>query len=225
MRGRNVPLRFVTVDEALAWHQIVIEQFGGDPGVRDLGLLESAIAQAQQGFGGEFAYSAPFGMATAYAFHISKNHPFVDGNKRVALTACVAFLQMNGWILVSRGTEAADALLDLILGKWTRVEFASWLEKRSAAEPDEVAAHRHSRWNRDEIQRSEICGCFHCRELFAPGEVVDWIQDSRGDTAQCPRCGIDSVIGSASGFVVASQLLERMHERWFTPPGRLSDGA
>lgn len=127
--------RFVAVDEALAWHHIAVAQYGGDPGLRDRGLLESAIAQPRQSFGGEFANEYPFGMAAAYAFHIAMNHPFVDGNKRAALMCAGAFLRMNGWDLISEGTQAADAVLGLVDGEVDKRGFADWLQKHCRPRP------------------------------------------------------------------------------------------
>lgn len=127
--------RFVTVDEALAWHAISVAQYGGDPGLRDRGLLESAIAQPRQSFGGEFANEYPFGMAAAYAYHIAKNHPFVDGNKRAALMCAGAFLRMNGWDLVSEGVEAADAMLLMVEGALDKAGCAVWLETHCRTRP------------------------------------------------------------------------------------------
>jgi hypothetical protein len=77
------------------------------------------------------------------------------------------------------------------------------------------AAHKHSSCHRDELDRSAVCGCFYCCETCAPAEIEDWCDDE--DTALCPTCGIDSVIGSASGYPVAEQpFLKSMHERWFS---------
>lgn len=70
-------------------------RYGGSPGVRDEGLLESAVAQAAATFGGEYLHNDIFQMAAAYLFHIVQNHPFVDGNKRTGATAAVVFLRMN----------------------------------------------------------------------------------------------------------------------------------
>lgn len=85
--------RFVTRDEAFAYHTVSIEEYGGAHGLRDVGMLESALAMPMQGFSGEYAHAFPFEMAAAYAFHIAKNHPFVDGKKRTALMCCGAFLR------------------------------------------------------------------------------------------------------------------------------------
>lgn len=120
---------FVKMADVLAWHHTALAQYGGAPGLRDSGLLESALAQPQQGFGGQFAHAFPFEMAAAYAFHIAKNHPFMDGNKRAALLCCGAFLRMNGWNLESKGLEAAEAILKLVDGTMNKSAFADWLRE------------------------------------------------------------------------------------------------
>lgn len=76
-----------------------------------------------------------------------------------------------------------------------------------------IDAHTHSARHRDELQSSEIAGCFDCCETFSPSEIEVWIDD--GQCAMCPKCGTDSVIGSASGFPVADkQFLKEMNEFW-----------
>ncbi|NUQ35056.1 MAG: cytoplasmic protein [Planctomycetaceae bacterium] len=67
--------------------------------------------------------------------------------------------------------------------------------------------------NRQEILSSRLCGCFSCLAIFPPDEVVDWTDDDQ--TAICPRCPVDSVIGSASGFPIEKDFLAKMHKRWF----------
>jgi len=120
--------RFVSAADALGFQAIAIERFGGAEGLRDRGLLESALAVPMQGFAGEYAYSYPFGMAAAYAFHISKNHPFIDGNKRAALMCCGGFLRMNGWDLDSDGESAADAIVALVTDQWDKARMEGWLQ-------------------------------------------------------------------------------------------------
>ena len=83
--------------------------------------------------------------------------------------------------------------------------------------PDYFRAHEHSSNHREELSRSALCGCFYCLETFGPGEIAEWTdeRDGVGTCALCPRCGIDAVIGSASGFPVNAEFLRQMHERWF----------
>jgi hypothetical protein len=80
-----------------------------------------------------------------------------------------------------------------------------------------MRAHKHSANHRAEIEASARCGCFYCIETYEPSAIEDWIDDvgGVGTTAQCPRCGIDSVIGDASGFPISEKFLREMHEHWF----------
>jgi hypothetical protein len=79
------------------------------------------------------------------------------------------------------------------------------------------AAHERSMNHRDEIASSDLCGCFHCRSTFPPGDIREWADevDGLGTTALCPRCGIDSVLGSASGYPLTGEFLAQMRRRWF----------
>ena len=94
---------FLEVEDVLLIHQLQIERFGGDPAIRDTGLLASAVAQPQATFGGEFVHRDLVEMAAAYLFHLVSNHAFVDGNKRVGLAAALVFLDLNG-VAVDGGT-------------------------------------------------------------------------------------------------------------------------
>lgn len=88
--------RFLTLAEVLSILQDQTARYGGEFGVRDLGLVSSAIAVPRASFGGQRLHGDLFGMAAAYAFHLCQNHPFVDGNKRVALASALVFLDLNG---------------------------------------------------------------------------------------------------------------------------------
>jgi len=77
-------------------HELAISRFGGSPGLRDTALLESAVSAPQASFGGTSPYADLVEVAAAYLYFLCKNHPFVDGNKRVALGACLVFLRLNG---------------------------------------------------------------------------------------------------------------------------------
>ena len=76
-------------------------------------------------------------------------------------------------------------------------------------------AHRHSINNKNEIEKSNTCGCFYCREMFDPSEIKTWIKDERGETAQCPYCLVDSVIGDASKIELNIRLLETLNKKYF----------
>jgi death-on-curing protein len=102
---------FLTLDEILEIHRDQIERYGGDEGIRDNGLLESAVAMPQQSFGGEYLYRDIFEMAAAYAFHLAENQAFVDGNKRTGLAAAYMFLALNGHRLVEHGDRLYEAMI------------------------------------------------------------------------------------------------------------------
>ena len=82
-------------------------------------------------------------------------------------------------------------------------------------QPDYILAHKHCIENRAEVEASVLCGCFYCVSIYPPSEIVDWIDDQEALTADCPRCGLDAVIGSASGFPITSEFLNLMNEHWF----------
>ena len=87
--------RFLSLDDVLELHEMQLESYGGATGIRDQGLLESAVMRPQASFGGEFVHNDIFEMAAAYAFHITENQPFVDGNKRTALASALVFLDWH----------------------------------------------------------------------------------------------------------------------------------
>lgn len=74
-------------------------------------------------------------------------------------------------------------------------------------------AHGFSSHNRKDLEKDSVCGCFHCLKIFNPIEIDEWCDDN--DTAVCPYCGIDSVIGESSGFSITQQFLKGMHKEWF----------
>jgi hypothetical protein len=78
---------------------------------------------------------------------------------------------------------------------------------------DPSEAHRHSIYHRAEVRKSETCGCFYCLAIYPLAEIAEWTDG--GDTALCPRCGIDAVIGSASGYPVTREFLKEMKAVWF----------
>ena|SRR5438067_9475358 len=92
------------------------------------------------------------------------------------------------------------------------------LNRLLASKPDHVAAHLHSISHRTELMNSDECGCFYCLKVFNPKLIVEWVDedaDGVGRTALCPKCGIDSVIGSASGYPITEHFLQAMHDHWF----------
>ena len=98
-------LEFLSVEDALEIHAMQLARYGGGDGIRDRGLLESAVAQPQMTFDGELVHKDIYSMAAAYLFHIVSNHPFVDGNKRTGLLCALVFLDLNG-ITIEHSSEA-----------------------------------------------------------------------------------------------------------------------
>ncbi len=87
---------FLSTEDVLTLHADQVELYGGEHGVRDMGLLDSAVAQPRASFGGQFLHNDLFEMAAAYLYHLVQNHPFLDGNKRTGAVAAMVFLDLNG---------------------------------------------------------------------------------------------------------------------------------
>jgi len=122
-----VKIRWISGHVVLAIHAEQIAEHGGVSGIRDKNLLDSALARPKN----LASYEDPsvFKLAAAYAFGIAKNHPFVDGNKRVALVVSGTFLYLNGWELNAPEAETANLFFDLAEGKIAEKELAGWFEE------------------------------------------------------------------------------------------------
>lgn len=120
---------FLEIADILDIHQILIEQFGGMSGIRDKGLLESALSQPQATFFGELLHPTIHEQAAAYLYHIAKNHPFLDGNKRTAYGAMEVFLRLNGYNLNLSDEEAYNMVMQVAQSEMTKEELSSLLEK------------------------------------------------------------------------------------------------
>jgi death on curing protein len=112
-------------------HAESIRLFGGLPGVRDEGLLVSAVARAQHRWSYD-AVATPFELAAAYAFGIARNHPFLDGNKRAALLAIRAFLFRNGYRFAPDELDTVAMTEGLAAGSVAEAELAAWVETNSS---------------------------------------------------------------------------------------------
>jgi death on curing protein len=110
----------LTVANVLEIHAEAISQFGGSAGIRETALLESAVAAPQASFGGESVYTDLIEVAAAYHFFLCRNHPFVDGNKRAALGACIVFLRLNGIEPQSDSRSWEDLTLDVAASRLDR---------------------------------------------------------------------------------------------------------
>lgn len=129
---------FLTLEEVLLIHADQISRYGGSSGVRDEGLLASALAQPEAKFGDQFLHPTLAAQAAAYLFHLVKNHPFVDGNKRVGTATALVFLEVNGFELdssldeFSEGTEQTHMeaiVVSAVSGEMTKEDLTCFIER------------------------------------------------------------------------------------------------
>lgn len=121
----------LTLEELVWLHAVAIEEFGGSPGIRDRGALESATGRPLATFGGKNLYGTPFKRAAAVAESIVLNHGFVDGNKRTAMYAMAAWLERDGYAIEAKRGELRDLALSTAGHAFTTDQIAAWLEERS----------------------------------------------------------------------------------------------
>ena len=121
-------MRYLSLAEVLVLHEQIVAQSGGASGLRDLGALQSAVAQPRATFDGVDLYPSLADKAAALAHSLVVNHPFVDGNKRVGHAALETFLVLNGFELVASVDEAERTFLALAAGALSRPDLAAWIE-------------------------------------------------------------------------------------------------
>lgn len=121
---------FLALEEVLAIHENRIRKYGGSSGVRDLGLLQSALGSVEATFGGEFLNESLVEMAAAYLYSICRNHPFIDGNKRTALACALAFIRLNGMRVVADQDELTDLVIGVAEGRVSKAAIAVFFENR-----------------------------------------------------------------------------------------------
>lgn len=115
--------------QIMAMHAYLINEYGGINGLRDDGLLESALAQPRQSAFGEDVYPDIFIKASVYAFTLSENQPFLDGNKRIAVSAMATFLTVNGFELTCSQQELYATIMELANKKISKEQLSTWLKK------------------------------------------------------------------------------------------------
>ena len=118
---------FLELDEVLAIHSDQVHRYGGSAGIRDIGLLQSALAMPRASFDGQFLHGSIHEMAAAYLFHLVQNHPFVDGNKRIGLVAAIAFLGMNRLWLEAEEEELTEFVLQVARGELQKSDIAVFI--------------------------------------------------------------------------------------------------
>lgn len=123
---------FLSIEEALRIQEDQVARYGGSPGVRDWGLLESALAMPSSGFGGAYFHADLYETAAAYLFHIVKNHPFVDGNKRVGAVSAALFLHMNDVRFEAKEDALVEMTLAVAEGRADKAEIAAFFRANCA---------------------------------------------------------------------------------------------
>ena len=124
-------IHFLTLSEVLLILENQIKNYGGSYGVRDISLLSSAICMPESSFNGQYLHKTIPAMAAAYAYHICQNHPFFDGNKRVALAASLVFLDINGYELNCNDEILYDKIMEVAKSEIKKEELIVFYEKHS----------------------------------------------------------------------------------------------
>ena len=125
-------MEYLTIEEVILLHSRLIQRTGGAGGVRDLSLLESALARPQASFGGDDLYPDLWSKSAALMHSLSQNHPFVDGNKRTAVAAIGVFLELNGYELTASNEAALAFTRRVATGKMELEDIAAWLKVHTA---------------------------------------------------------------------------------------------
>lgn len=124
-------MKYLTNPQVLLIHSRSVKRFGGSQGIRDIGLVESAVARPRASFGGEDLYINIFDKAAALLQSLLKNHPFVDGNKRTALASAGVFLKINGYKLTNTHEKEVEFAVRVDNQNLTLEQISSWLQKNS----------------------------------------------------------------------------------------------
>lgn len=123
--------QFLSLIEVLEIHQDQLVRYGGGAGIRDIELLKSALGMPAATYGGEFLHTGVYEMAAAYLFHLVKNHPFMDGNKRVGAVAALVFLSLNGYDFDAPEDDFAELVLAVARGEIDKAEVAVFMRRWS----------------------------------------------------------------------------------------------
>jgi death on curing protein len=127
-------LTFLSIAEVIEIHQNQIILYGGEAGIRDIGLLKSALGMPPATFGGEFLHTDIYEIAAAYLFHLVQNHPFIDGNKRVGAVSCLVFLALNGYLFNAPEKDFAEMVISVASGLISKTEIAAYIKKWACKE-------------------------------------------------------------------------------------------
>jgi len=120
---------FLSLAEVLTIHQDQVNRYGGASGIRDIDLLKSALGMPQATYGGRFLHPNIYEMAAAYLFHLVKNHPFNDGNKRTGAVAALVFLTLNGFDFDALDDDFAKMVLAVAGGEWDKADVTAFIRR------------------------------------------------------------------------------------------------
>lgn len=134
----NVVIRFLPTSLVLAIHDDQIRLYGGRYGVRDAAALDAALHMPQAQFGGQFLHATIFHMAAAYGFHLSQDHPFIDGNKRTAGMSMLTFLSFNGFQVSASEMEYYEAMMAIANSQKSKDWLTQWLQTVTNGTPPEI---------------------------------------------------------------------------------------
>ena len=129
-------MRYLSLQEVISLHSLLIVQSGGSSGLRDRGALESAVAQPEASFGGEDLYPDLASKAAALGHSLIQNHPFVDGNKRIGHAAMEVFLLLNSHEIDASVEDQEKIFIDVASGKVSRIELSEWISKHMIVRKD-----------------------------------------------------------------------------------------
>jgi death-on-curing protein len=141
---------WLAIEVVLAIHEQLVAEHGGAPKLRDKGLLESALAGPRHRF--SYGEKDLFVLATSYAYGITRNHPFIDGNKCAAFMAAYTFLGVNGWTIEAAESEVVEMVLGLSDRSITEAAFTAWLRSSSVREPTVKRATRKTSSKRRSVR-------------------------------------------------------------------------
>jgi len=216
--------RFIEIDELITLHETAVDEFGGAHGIRERGLLESAMAMPRQSFGNEFAHQFPWGMAAAYAFHICKNHPFVDGNKRSALLALETFLRANNCVLTAEQDDSANAIIAVAENRLDKAGLTEWVTKHSRELPSLELREFFSRLEITQVYeimqaaiRSPHDGEFQATVSEAARAIpmIRWLVESAAESSEGGDAGAADRLGAQATLLTALyRIAEDMGYEW-----------
>jgi death on curing protein len=130
-----VAIDFLQIEDVLQIQEDQVMRYGGMPGVKNIGMLKSALAQPSATFDGKFLHADIFHRAAAYLFHLCEDHPFHDGNKRTAVVSCLIFLDLNGYTVTAAENDLEMLVWDVANRKINKDQIRTFLHKHSAKNP------------------------------------------------------------------------------------------